>query len=95
MQKLKITNAVIGFPLGHSQSPALHNQIYFELGLNAELIKDEDQNIANLVNKIKSKPYSLVAVTIPHKQTILPYLDEIDEEAKKIDNTVDCLSVSF
>lgn len=80
----KTINAVIGFPLNHSQSPTLHNLIYAESGIDAELIKDEDPNIANLVERIKTKPYSLIAVTIPHKQTIMPYLDEIDEEAKKI-----------
>ncbi|PIZ94387.1 MAG: shikimate dehydrogenase [Candidatus Magasanikbacteria bacterium CG_4_10_14_0_2_um_filter_37_12] len=77
-------NAVIGNPLEHSLSPILHNEMYRLLNIEAEFIKDEDENIYNLVERIKNKPYELTAVTMPHKQLIINLLDEIDSGVKKI-----------
>lgn len=77
-------NAIIGNPLTHSLSPALHNEIYRQLGIENELIKDEDAGIEKLVGRIRECPYEFTAVTIPHKQAIMGYLDEIDGEAEKI-----------
>jgi shikimate dehydrogenase len=77
-------NAVIGKPIKHSMSPVLHNKMYRLLGIESELIKDEDESIANLVERIKQTPYELTAVTMPYKQDIIPLLDEIDVDAKEI-----------
>ncbi len=77
-------NAVIGDLLTHSLSPILHDEIYRQFGIESKLIKDEDVDIEKLVGRIREQPYELTAVTIPHKQAIIRYLDEIDCEAKKI-----------
>ncbi len=77
-------NAVIGFPLEHSLSPVLHAEIYRILGIDSELIKDEDDDVCDLVERIKQKPYELIAVTMPHKQAIIELLDEVDDEAREI-----------
>lgn len=82
--KNKITNAVIGYPLEHSLSPFLHKELYRRLGIDAELVKDEDTDIEKLVERIRNKPYQLTAVTMPHKQIVIPYLDEVDDEARTI-----------
>lgn len=76
--------AVIGFPLAHSLSPVLHNAIYAGEGVDAKMEAIENSDVASLVSLIRSKPLELTAVTIPHKQTIIPLLDEVDEIAKKI-----------
>ena len=65
-------------------SPILHNEIYRQFGIESQLIKDEDADIEKLVERIKKQPYELTAVTIPYKQAIIRYLDEINCEAKKI-----------
>ncbi len=77
-------NAVIGFPLSHSLSPILHNEIYGLSGIKDELIKCEFQDIDYLVDKIRKEPFGLTAVTIPFKQIIIPYLDQVDDLATKI-----------
>ncbi len=77
-------NAVIGNPLEHSLSPVLHNEMYKILSVGCEFVKDEDESIENLIERIKNKPYELVAVTMPHKQSIIDFLDDIDTEAKEI-----------
>ena len=76
--------AVIGQPIAHSLSPLLHNAVYKKEGVDANMTAIAGPDIAPLVDMIRSIPLDLVAVTIPHKQTIMPFLDEIDAEAKKI-----------
>lgn len=82
--KQKITNAVIGNPLGHSLGPIWHGEMYRHLDINGELVKDEGADISKLVEHIRSKPYELTAVTTPHKESILELLDVIDKEAREI-----------
>ncbi|OGH94047.1 MAG: shikimate dehydrogenase [Candidatus Magasanikbacteria bacterium RIFOXYD2_FULL_41_14] len=77
-------NAVIGFPLGHSLSPTLHNHIYEQEGIEAQMRAVANENILELVAMIRFTPFNLVAVTIPHKQTIIPLLDEVDNVAREI-----------
>ncbi|MFZ2189158.1 MAG: shikimate dehydrogenase, partial [Candidatus Magasanikiibacteriota bacterium] len=77
-------NAVIGYPLEHSLSPVLHNELYRLLDIENEFIKFESDDIDFLVKEIKEKKYELVSVTMPHKQSIIQHLDEVDGVAKKI-----------
>lgn len=81
--KNKLTG-VIGWPLAHSLSPFLHNAIYKNEGVDAEMRAYEGHDIAELVKLARALPLQLVAVTIPHKQTIMPLLDVVDAKAKKI-----------
>jgi shikimate dehydrogenase len=80
----QIHNGVIGFPLTNSLSPKLHNAIYKTKQINAEMTSYAGENIEELVQLIRNKPLTLVAVTIPHKQTIMSYLDVIDEPAQAV-----------
>ena len=75
-------NLVIGYPLAHSKSPALHNALYKKLGINAKMEALERKDIAGLIKIIKSQNVGLTAVTMPFKQTVMRYLDVIDETAK-------------
>ncbi len=77
-------NAVIGFPLKQSLSPAFHNPAYKKLGLNAVMLPLELENVKDCIHIIKKLPLCLTAVTMPHKQTIMPFLDTIDAAARKI-----------
>lgn len=84
MQDKTILNAVIGFPLDHTLSPILHNAIYKELNINAELKSMSNEHIEELISVIKKIPVELTAVTMPYKETVLKFLDEIDPVAKKL-----------
>ncbi|MEK7623502.1 MAG: shikimate dehydrogenase, partial [Patescibacteria group bacterium] len=81
--KTKIT-AVIGHPLDHSLSPLLHNEFYRREGIGAAMIPITHPDVAELVRIIRTIPLCLTAVTVPHKQTIISFLDEIDLTAKEI-----------
>jgi shikimate dehydrogenase len=77
---------LIGYPLGHSFSPAYFSQKFTALGLNQceyELFPLED--LRGLRDWLLLKPEILgLNVTIPHKEAILPLLDWIDPVAEKI-----------
>jgi shikimate dehydrogenase len=76
---------VIGNPVHHSLSPAIHNAAFRKMGLNfvylafpVELIGDAIKGLRALGN---SRGFS---VTIPHKLSAMPFLDEVDQTARHI-----------
>lgn len=79
-----IINGVTGFPLGHTLSPQLHGKIYEMLGLNAVMKAFPAQDIQEVLQVMRAQPLELLAVTLPHKQEVMKYLDDVDEEAKII-----------
>ena len=69
---------LIGNPLGHSHSPFIHRALgRYEYALK---VLGESE----LETFIKEGDYEGLNVTIPYKKAVIPFLDEIDEEAKKI-----------
>lgn len=75
--------AVIGHPIGHTMSPFIHNRLFELSGIDAEYTKLDiaPENLADEYNKVLSK-LDGYNITIPHKQNIIPLIDEIDEKAK-------------
>jgi shikimate dehydrogenase len=76
--------AVIGNPVAHSLSPCIHNAIYAEENIDAVLLAFGHPSVQDLVGAIRTLPIHWAAVTMPHKQTIMPLLDSIDPIAQKI-----------
>jgi shikimate dehydrogenase len=74
---------LLGYPLGHSLSPAIHNCIYKYYGINAtyKLFEEKETDIESIVEKIRHKIVNGINVTIPYKQKIIGYLDHIDNES--------------
>jgi shikimate dehydrogenase len=79
---------VIGDPVGHSLSPQMHNTGYEALGIDNQFVYVAclvDVNVLeNFVKGVRAMNIRGVSCTIPHKMAVMPYLDEIDEVAKKI-----------
>jgi shikimate dehydrogenase len=77
---------VIGHPIGHSLSPLMHNAALTELGENyvyvAFPIKPDD--LATAIAGLESIGVVGFSVTIPHKQTIMPFLSQITPTAKLV-----------
>ena len=74
----------MGDPVGHSLSPAMHNAAFVELGLNSVYVPFPVQDVAAALNGFKALHVRGVSVTIPHKQAVIPLLDEIDPMAARI-----------
>ncbi|MDO8561342.1 MAG: shikimate dehydrogenase [bacterium] len=86
---MSITNktlltAVIGDPITHSMSPLIHNAIYEKEGIDAVMLAFGNPSIEKLVNAIRTLPIHMAAVTMPHKQTLIPLLDSISPDAREI-----------
>jgi shikimate dehydrogenase len=77
---------VIGDPIAHSMSPAMHNDAFASLGIPAYYhpfhVKPNDLKTA--VDGMKVIGVEGFNVTIPHKTAIIPYLDELDPLAEAI-----------
>ncbi|KOY80992.1 shikimate dehydrogenase [Lysinibacillus macroides] len=78
--------AVIGDPIEHSKSPAMHNAWFEEMDIDATYIPIHvaSHQLESAVAGLKTLGASGWNVTIPHKTAIIPYLDELDELAQKM-----------
>ncbi|MEB2299895.1 shikimate dehydrogenase [Lysinibacillus xylanilyticus] len=78
--------AVIGDPIEHSKSPAMHTAWFEDLSIDAAYIPVHvsSENLASAVAGLKTLGASGWNITIPHKTAIIPYLDELDELAEKM-----------
>ena len=84
--------AVLGYPLGHTMSPFIHEKLFAIHGVNAVYEKRElpPQELAEELPALRG--LSGFNLTIPHKRAILPLLDQIDGKALLYGavNTVKC-----
>ena len=76
---------VIGNPISHSLSPELHNHWIKQNGLDAmyEKKKLNHNELENLISDVKKGNIHGVNVTVPFKNAVISYLDELSDEAKK------------
>jgi len=76
---------VIGNPISHSLSPELHNYWIKQNDIDAiyDKKKFNDNELKNLILDVKKQTINGVNVTVPFKNKIIPYLDELSDEAKK------------
>ncbi|MDF9409481.1 MAG: Quinate/shikimate dehydrogenase [Pelotomaculum sp. PtaB.Bin013] len=77
---------IYGCPVEHSFSPAMHNAAFDALDLDFVYVPFlvEPSRLPAAVEAVRSLGLAGVNVTIPHKQAVLPLLDEITEEARLI-----------
>ncbi len=75
---------IIGYPLGHSFSPAYFNSKFQTLGIQAEYLTYPIDHLDAFPELIKLKEFSGMNVTIPYKESIIPYLDALDISASEV-----------
>lgn len=76
---------LIGYPLKHSFSRGFFNEKFLSEKINAEYINFEIPSIDLLKTIIQENPeLKGLNVTIPYKEQVIPFLDEISENAKLI-----------
>ena len=86
--------AIIGDPVEHSLSPVMHNAAFKELGLSLVYVAFTvtPTELKTAVLGAKSLGLKGLNVTMPHKNAVMNYLDEVDATAKSIGavNTILC-----
>jgi len=84
----KATFGLIGYPLGHSLSPVMHNTAFRELGVDAvyELFPMQKEELKDFFSGLKQEdsPIFGLNVTVPHKESVIPFLDSLDSFAAKV-----------
>lgn len=77
---------LIGYPVEHSLSPAMHNAAFRKLEIDAEyrLFPLKESGLKGFFARIKKNNIFGLNVTIPHKEKAVVFLDKISAEAKLI-----------
>jgi shikimate dehydrogenase len=82
---------LIGYPLGHSLSPQIHDAALRALGISGEYrlypippLPEGQVGLASLLDRVRDREIQGLNVTIPHKQNVIPLLDELTAAAKTI-----------
>ena len=76
---------VIGKPVGHSLSPAIHNAAFRALGLNFVYLAWQVDTIGDAVKGLRALGnFRGASVTIPHKVAAMQFLDHVEATAKRI-----------
>ncbi len=77
---------IIGWPVSHSLSPAMHNTAFSTLGIKAVygLLPVEPKRLEAAIEGLRALGIKGVSVTVPHKERVMKYLDEVDEIAQEI-----------
>lgn len=78
--------AVIGHPIGHSLSPAIHNAGFQALGLDYVYVAHDvlPDAVAPAIAGMRALGYRGLSVTIPHKIAAMACVDEVDDVARGI-----------
>lgn len=77
---------IFGYPVKHTASPAMQNAAFEYLGLDCVYVPFEvaPEKLSDAVSALRTLGVRGVNVTIPHKETIIPFLDELSDEASSI-----------
>jgi 3-dehydroquinate dehydratase/shikimate dehydrogenase len=78
--------AVIADPIGHSLSPLIHNTAFAELGLDKVYvpIRVPKEDLPRFIQQAPEFGIKGLSVTIPHKESILPHLSQVDGAVRGI-----------
>ncbi|UQZ88407.1 shikimate dehydrogenase [Deltaproteobacteria bacterium Smac51] len=77
---------IIGYPVSHSLSPMLHTTAFQMLNIPAVLLPwaIEPEKLPAFMESFRLLKIQGCCVTIPHKEAVIPFLDEVSERARAI-----------
>lgn len=77
---------ILGNPVHHSMSPAMHNALFdhFDLDMAYVPLRVEPADLAIAVQALRALHFRGANVTLPHKQAVMPLLDEVSELSRLI-----------
>lgn len=75
---------LLGHPVRHSVSPAMHNASYRVIGLNAVYLAFDVFKIKQAIEGLEELGAIGCNITIPHKESVIEFLDSLSEESRII-----------
>ena len=75
---------IIGHPVAHSLSPAMHNAAFKAVSRRACYVPFDVQDVEGAMRGVRALGIKGLSVTVPHKEAVMAYLDEIDPLAREI-----------
>lgn len=86
MSGTSLRAGVIGWPVSHSRSPKLHGYWLRQYSIDGryDAIAVRPEDLAEFIRDLSSSGFRGCNVTIPHKQAVLPLMDEVDGFARRI-----------
>lgn len=80
------TYCIIGDPIDHSLSPAIHNAAFSSLGLNCSYIsfRVQEGQLKNSLDSLRAINIGGFNVTMPHKVRVLEYVDQYDKTVELV-----------
>ena len=75
---------VVGNPVGHSRSPAMHNAGFAAMGMNAVYVPFEASSAEDFVGVARELGISGASITAPFKVALMSHVDRVEELAKRV-----------
>jgi shikimate dehydrogenase len=83
--KTRVTG-LFGYPVEHTLSPAMHNAAFDHIGLDFRYLPFlvHPDSLREALDAVRALNLAGVNITVPHKEKVIPMLDEVDGEASFI-----------
>jgi shikimate dehydrogenase len=77
---------IVLHPAGHTRSPAMHEAAFRELGIDARYLAFDvpPEGLGDAIRGARALGIRQLAVSLPHKEAVIPLLDEVEETARRI-----------
>jgi shikimate dehydrogenase len=75
---------VLGSPVRHSLSPAVHNAAFEAMGVNAAYLAFETRDLPGALAGAKALSFGGLSITLPFKSAVIPLLDQLDPLSERI-----------
>lgn len=77
---------ILAYPAKHSLSPVMHNAAFKALDIDAEygIFEVPENELGNFMEQVKHEPIDGLSVSLPYKEVVMNYMNEIDEDARRI-----------
>jgi shikimate dehydrogenase len=82
---------LLGDPVAHSRSPAIHARAFALLGIDAVYAPCRVTDVPAAIRGLRALSVAGANVTVPHKESVAAHLDQLDETASRI-GAVNCIS---
>ena len=77
---------ILANPAKHSLSPVMFNAAFKATGIDAEygIFETPENQLASFMEYVKHEPISGLSVSLPYKEVVIEYLNQVDDDVKKI-----------